>query len=150
MLAALNGKTRIVDALVKAGARVNERSADGKTALMFAAGAGRTYTVGALLAAGADASRDRRLRRDRTRARAARTSAATSRACCDALEVQPEESLGTLVRGRRGPGRRRSGSPTTSTLISALLAKGADVNARSSEGKTALAARRRARPRARP
>ena len=30
------------------------------------------------------------------------------------------------------------GRPTTSTLISALLAKGADVNARSAEGKTAL------------
>ena len=30
------------------------------------------------------------------------------------------------------------GQPTASTLIAALLAKGADVNARSSEGKTAL------------
>ena len=54
MLAALKGRTGVVEALTRGGAKIDARAQDGQTALMYAAATGRTYTVGALLADGAD------------------------------------------------------------------------------------------------
>ena len=78
---------------MKGGARVNERTADGKSALMFAAAAGHTYTVGALLAAGADpAAIDDSGATAREHAQTAKRSDIAS--LLRTLEVPPEECFG--------------------------------------------------------
>jgi ankyrin repeat protein len=136
MLAALNGKTRIAEVLLEHGAREDERSDDGQTALMYAASAGRTYTVGALLAAGADANAvddTKQSARDLATAQKHGDIANLLRAM--ESETKPADATPGVS---AGPSDFVIGQPSTSTLISALLAKGADVNARSVEGKTAL------------
>ena len=54
LLAAREGRAAVIEPLVKAGADVNGKTANGTTPLMFAAASGSVETVDALVASGAD------------------------------------------------------------------------------------------------
>jgi ankyrin repeat protein len=131
MLAALKGRTGVVEALTRAGAKIDARARDGQTALMYAAATGRTYTVGALLADGADAS----------------AADADGKTALDHAVAEKRDDVASMLAILRSVKPAEDGAaaeaesaprPGNSTLVESLIEKGADVNAKSDDGKTAL------------
>ena len=131
--AAFRGDAAAVQALLAKGADVNAKNNDGVTALMVASENGHLDVVQALLAKGAEVNAKDERRRDR--ADSWPPSKATSTWC---RRCSP--------RGPRSMPRRTTAATALMLasqnghldVVQALLAKGAEVNAKANDGATAL------------
>jgi len=119
LAAAGNGCTGAVKELLAKGAPPNSSNVEGFTALIFAAGEGYTSTVEALLAAGADVN-------------------AKTVALKDGGRAFGWTALTMAASGGAGASFVNEGDRTDTVRL--LIARGADVNARTHSGVTALKA----------
>ncbi len=125
------GQGKIVEALIKAGARISAQDAQGKTALMYAAASNSLETMQVLLAHGADATV-----KDKKGETAAQIPAPSgSHQAIVAL-------LARAVSGTQDIGKRRelvaAVEHNDAATLKDLLSKGGDVNARDDAGETLL------------
>ena len=151
MWAAAEGHVPVVDALVKAKADLSLRSKGGFTAFLFAVRQGRAGTVKSLLAAGADVNEAvaPSVRRLPTPALVLATANAHYELASQLLDAGANPNAGangwtalhiiTDVRkpgiGSNDPAPEGSGSLDSLELVRRLVAKGANINARSTKSK---------------
>ena len=138
MIAAAESSGKLVELLLKAGADVNARDAEGNTTFIHAAGGlFGTETMAALIAAGAN-PHDSNLAGD---SRAFIAAVRGEKHCSD-RNIRYLVRLGLDVNRRdelRGyTPLMHAAECENEKAITALLAAGADVNAKNAEGKTAL------------
>ena len=127
------GEGKIVEALIKAGARITTQDAQGETALMYAAAGSSLETMQVLLDHGADATvKDKK---GETAAQIAAPSGSAKNRAIVAL-------LARAVSGTQDLGKRLelviAVEHHDAAALQDLLSKGADVNARDDAGETLL------------
>ena len=124
----------IVQLLIRAGANVNAANRYGATPLWLAAVNGNATTIGMLLEAGADARPTHRRRRDRADGRRAHGEGRCRQRCCSHAAPIP-----TSPRSWRGQTALMwAAAEGHAAVIDALVARGANVDARSNGGFTPL------------